>query len=137
MIKKLFGINKKIIDKGIYKMTYDSKSPAKEDNLIKIRFDDKNYDPALNKILSNGDIQTTSTLETTSPTVGSIVTAGGVGIGKALRIASTTASTTTATGSIITAGGVGIAGAVNVGGNITTSTGTITGNIVIGAVYNS
>jgi hypothetical protein len=33
-------------------------------------------------------------------------------------------------------GGVGIGGAVNVGGNITASTGTITGNIVIGAVYN-
>lgn len=63
---------------------------------------------ALNKITSNGDIQTSSA----------------------------TASTNTTTGSVVTAGGAGIAGNVNVGGNITATTGTITGNIVIGAVYN-
>lgn len=63
---------------------------------------------AANKITSTGQIQTTNS----------------------------TASSNTGTGAVIVTGGVGIGGAVNVGGNITASTGTITGNIVIGAVYN-
>jgi hypothetical protein len=63
---------------------------------------------AANKITSTGQIQTTNS----------------------------TVSSNTGTGAVIVTGGVGIGGAVNVGGNITASTGTITGNIVIGAVYN-
>lgn len=130
---------------GSYGLTENSHIQGSTTDGAVARWNDpaKRWDPVpsitingVGKITSAGDVQTTSTLETTGPTVGSIVTAGGVGVGKAVQVGSTTASTNTTTGSIVTAGGVGIAGAVNVGGNITASSGTITGNIVIGAVYN-
>jgi hypothetical protein len=60
-------------------------------------------------------INSTLATDSTSGSTGSIITAGGVGISKALfvgttaNVASTTDSTSTTTGSIITAGGVGIA----------------------------
>jgi hypothetical protein len=61
-----------------------------------------------NKITSTGQIQTTNS----------------------------TASSNTTTGAVIVTGGAGVGGTVNVGGNINATSGTITGNIVIGAVYN-
>ena len=67
------------------------------------------------KVTGDGAITTTNAVQSTSPTTGSIKTAGGVAVGKAVYVggiivtASLTDSTSTTTGSIITAGGMGIA----------------------------
>jgi hypothetical protein len=67
----------------------------------------------------------TSTLVTdsTSVSTGSIITAGGIGVAKALNVGSATDSTSTSTGSIVTAGGVGIAKALSIGTTL-----SVTGN---------
>ncbi|MEG3883802.1 hypothetical protein QT971_06280 [Microcoleus sp. herbarium19] len=71
------------------------------------------------------------TTDSTSPTTGSIVTPGGLGISKDMFVGGkitttvTTQSTTPTTGSIITPGGVGVAKNLNVGEN-TTIAGTLT-----------
>lgn len=74
-----------------------------------------------------GQFKIVPTGDTTSTTTGSLVTAGGLGIAKALwvgttaRIASTTDATSTTTGAAIISGGLGLAKALWVGGiaNIT------------------
>ena len=66
--------------------------------------------------------------ESTSPSTGSLITLGGLGIAKNIfiggncNITSTTASTSTSTGSIVISGGAGIAGNLNVGGYIKLNT---------------
>jgi len=66
-------------------------------------------------------ISSTLVTDSTSTTTGSIITAGGAGVAKALfvgttaNVAGTTDSSSTTTGTITTAGGVGIAKALNVG----------------------
>lgn len=67
---------------------------------------------------ANGDLNITSSTANTSTTTGSIVTAGGVGIGGSVTIGSTSPSISTTTGALKVAGGVGIAGTVNVGGSL-------------------
>ena len=66
-------------------------------------------------------ISSTLVTDSTSTTTGSIITAGGAGVAKALfvgttaNVAGTTDSSSSTTGAITTAGGVGIAKALNVG----------------------
>jgi hypothetical protein len=66
-------------------------------------------------------ISSTLVTDSTSTTTGSIITAGGAGVAKALfvgttaNVAGTTDSSSSTTGTITTAGGVGIAKALNVG----------------------
>ena len=60
-------------------------------------------------------INSSLTTDSTNSTSGSIITAGGVGIAKALNVGSATDSSSISTGSIVTAGGVGIAKALYVG----------------------
>jgi len=80
-------------------------------------------------------ITTTSTTDSTSTTTGSIITAGGIGIGKSvymggkLHVTDSTQSTTINTGCIQATGGVGIVKNLHVGGaaHITDTTNTTTG----------
>ena len=80
-------------------------------------------------------ITTTSTTDSTSTTTGSIITAGGIGIGKSvymggkLHVTDSTQSTTINTGCIQATGGVGIVKNLHVGGtaHITDTTDTTTG----------
>ena len=98
----------------------------------------------------SGDLSLTGTDDSTSTSTGAIITAGGVGIAKALNVGTTakvngaltvvgtsaltgavsissaTDSTSTSAGSLITAGGVGIAKALNVGTNA-----SVAGNLAI------
>jgi len=66
-------------------------------------------------------ISSTLVTDSTSTTTGSIITAGGAGVAKALfvgttaNVAGTTDSSSSTTGAITTAGGIGIAKALNVG----------------------
>ena len=72
----------------------------------------------------NNFIKVLDTTNSTSNTSGSIITVGGVGIGKSvvvgenLKIHGTSQSTSNTTGSIITSGGVGIAKDVTIGGSV-------------------
>ena len=77
-------------------------------------------------------INSTLVTDSTGTGSGSIITAGGVGVAKAITAGgaisstSTTDATSTSTGSIITAGGVGVAKALQVGGDSAfTSTGAL------------
>jgi hypothetical protein len=74
-----------------------------------------------------GDLNITSSTANTSTTTGSIVTAGGVGIGGSVSIGSTSVSTSTTNGALKVSGGVGIGGNVNVGGSLNFSTSTFGG----------
>jgi hypothetical protein len=67
---------------------------------------------------ANGELNITSTTGSTSATTGSIITAGGVGIGGSVTIGSTASSVSTTSGALKVAGGVGISGALNVGGSV-------------------
>ena len=67
---------------------------------------------------SAGELNITSTTGSTSASFGSIVTAGGVGIGGSVSIGSTAGSSSTTSGALKVTGGVGIGGALNVGGSI-------------------
>jgi len=76
---------------------------------------------------ASGDLNITSSTANTSATTGSIVTAGGVGIGGSVSIGSTSVSTSTTNGALKVSGGVGIGGNVNVGGSLNFSTSTFGG----------
>eukprot|EP00946_MAST-07B_sp_MAST-7B-sp1_P003806 g3806.t1 len=71
------------------------------------------------EVLGDGSIVTTASTASTSPTTGSIKTAGGMGIGGAIYAGGvivttdTTDSTSVTTGSMIVAGGMGVAGRVS------------------------
>lgn len=67
---------------------------------------------------SSGELNITSTTGSTSAAFGSIVTAGGVGIGGSVSIGSTAASSNTTSGALKVVGGVGIGGTLNVGGSV-------------------
>lgn len=84
------------------------------------------YDGDLNRLTvprltATGTLTVTNVTESTASNVGSIVTAGGIGIGKNLRVASTINSTSPTTGSVIVSGGVGIARNLYVGENVDVS----------------
>lgn len=81
-------------------------------------------------------ISSTLVTDSTSTTTGSIITAGGAGVAKALfvgttaNVAGTTDSSSSTTGAITTAGGVGIAKALNVGTTLAVAgNSTFTGSV--------
>lgn len=67
---------------------------------------------------ASGELNITSTTGSTSAAFGSIVTAGGVGIGGSVSIGSAAGSASTTTGALKVVGGVGIGGTLNVGGSV-------------------
>ncbi len=90
-----------------------------------------------------GDLNLTSTTDSSSVSTGSINTAGGIGCSKAItaggiiKTTDTTDSTTTTTGSIQGAGGLGVVKAITAGGRIkttdsTASTTSVTGSGIFG-----
>jgi len=97
---------------------------------------------------TSGDILIHSTIDSTSPTAGSLTTLGGIGINKSLsvggiiRTINTTISTSPTTGALTVAGGVGILQNLYVGGNIqvdnlnlsnnTLSTTNVNGSLILG-----
>ena len=68
---------------------------------------------------AGGTVTFTNTLNSTSPTGGSVVFMGGVGVARSLFVGSTTNSTSTTSGGLVVSGGVGVAGSMFVGGNQT------------------
>jgi hypothetical protein len=92
-------------------------------------------------LVSAGQVDIATDTEATTATSGSLITAGGLGVAKAiyaggaLSVLDTTASTTSETGAIVTAGGLGVAMAIYTGGALsvldtTASTTSETGAIV-------
>ena len=82
-----------------------------------------------NQLLLNAPTSTkvTSTTNSTSPSTGSLIVAGGMGVnsdinvGGILNVNDTTDSTTTTNGCSVLSGGVGIGGSVNIGGVVNVS----------------
>ena len=68
---------------------------------------------------TGGAVTFTNTLDSTSPTTGSVIVAGGVGIAKSLFVGSTANSTSIGTGGVVLSGGLGVALDFNLGGNQT------------------
>lgn len=95
------------------------------------------------------DLVSTDTTDATTSTTGAIITAGGIGVAKAINIGTTatvgtnlivsgtTDSTTSITGSITTAGGLGVVKAVFIGTTLSNATAvtlaTVSGITTIGA----
>ena len=70
---------------------------------------------------TGGTVTFTNTIDSTSPTGGSMVVMGGVGIAKSLFVGSTTVSTSATSGGLVVSGGIGIAANSTFGGNVTLS----------------
>lgn len=99
-------------------------------------------DISFGPVRTSGPVTDTNDTESTSKTTGSMILAGGLGVGKNLymggnlRVESTTASTNTTSGAVVVSGGCGIGGAVYTGGIVritdaTASTSPSTGALVI------
>jgi hypothetical protein len=69
-------------------------------------------------ISSSGPVTFTNTLDSTSPTSGSVVVSGGLGVMKALYVGSTIESTSSTTGGVVLSGGLGVVKNVSLGGNL-------------------
>jgi hypothetical protein len=87
--------------------------------------------PQFTNLSATGQVNTSSTNDSTSTTTGALVTAGGAGIiknatiGGQINDTNTTNSTSTTTGAIVTAGGMGIAKNISCGGGINFGGGTL------------